>query len=343
MTIHAAEELASGRIDRRQSLLYRRLRRFMLVVSFAGLGICIIAVAALTLLAGLSAHDPRGRLDLVWGKHGVMDGYLQKPRAIAIDSQDRLYLVDMTARIQVFSLDGQFLHAWRTPSSVNGNPSGLSIGLDGSLFVADTHYFQTLVYSPSGALDAKRTIGGRPGNKPGEFGFVTDAVQDSKGNYYIAEYGEFNRIQKFSPAGNFLCQWGGHGSEPGEFRRPQSLAIDQFDHLWIADACNHRIQEFDVSGEEPNLVQVWGKKGRELGQLRYPYDLVLDDTEHVYVCEFGNHRVQKFLRNGSPVASWGTAGRGEGELFNPWAIARDRHGRIHVVDTYNHRVQRIQL
>ena len=57
-----------------------------------------------------------GRLDLIWGRHGISDGRFQKPRAMAIDAQDRVYVIDMTARIQVFDADGKFLRGWRTPA-----------------------------------------------------------------------------------------------------------------------------------------------------------------------------------------------------------------------------------
>jgi DNA-binding beta-propeller fold protein YncE len=263
---------------------------------------------------------------------------------MGIDPQDRLYIVDMTARVQVFDTKtivkgkGKFLRSWETPESQFGKPAGLSIGRDGNVLVADTHYYQVLVYSPEGEL--LRTIGGKKGQGPGEFGLVRDVVQDSQGNYYVAEMGENDRIQKFSPDGKFLLQWGGHGSAPGQLARPESLAVDEKDRIWVADACNHRIQVFDTQG---NLLKMWGSEGKAPGQLYYPYDLVLGDGNTVYVCEFGSHRVQKFTRDGHSLGCWGTCGRGKGELFNPWALARDSQGKIYVLDTNNHRVQCVSM
>jgi sugar lactone lactonase YvrE len=262
---------------------------------------------------------------------------------MAIDRQDQLYIVDMTGRIQVFTPDGKYLRGWRTPEIETGKPTGLSIDHDGNLLVADTHYFRILHYTPQGQLLANRTMGGTFGSRPGEFTLVTDCVQDSQGNYYVSEYGEYDRIQKFSPQRKFLFQWGGHGGKLGQFRRPQSLVIDEQDRLWVADACNHRIQVFDVTGSTAQLVQHWGKPGTEPGQLRYPYGLILDGQGHAYVAEFGNHRVQKFTLDGHSVATWGTNGRGPGELYQPWALVLDSQRRLHVLDTYNHRVQRIRL
>ena len=307
------------------------------------IGLVLLALVALPvlLLASSAEFLREGQVLAVWGRRGVSEGRFLKPRAMAISPDDQLYVVDMTARIQQFDAEGQFIRSWQTPKWDNGKPSGLSFDRDGNLMVADTHYFRLLFYSPEGEL--LRSIGGTPGNGPGEFGLVTDAVQDSQGNYFIAEYGEFDRIQKFSRDGTYLMEWGGHGSEPGEFVRPQNLAIDRKDQIWVADACNHRIQVFDARGDEAKLVRCFGTEGTELGQMRYPYDLVLDGRGHLYVCEFGNNRVQKFAIDGRPICLWGTSGREEGMVNSPWALVRDQRKRLHVLDTYNHRVQTIRL
>ena len=290
---------------------------------------------------GCSAGSSESRPpDLLWGKLGAGDGQFSKPRAMAIDADDLLYIVDMTARIQVFDADGKFLRGWKTPASANGRPTGLTISTDGNLLVADTHYYRVLTYTSMGDMLTDRTLGGTMGQGPGEFGFVTDAVRDAAGNYFVSEYGEFDRIQKFSPEREFLLQWGGHGSEPGHFLRPQHLQIDEEQRLWVADACNHRVQVFDGEGK---VVAMWGSHGTAPGQLSYPYCLALDGKGHVYICEYGNHRVQKFTLDGQSVAIWGSEGRRPGQLFNPWALVLDSRGRVHVLDSNNHRVQRVVM
>ena len=311
-------------------------------VRFCFMG-CTLILSLVALSGCLSDCLPPGLPDLVWGRRGISEGRLQKPRAMAIDAQNQLYIVDMTGRVQVFTEDGEYLRGWRTPEITNGKPSGLSIDQEGNLLVADTHYFRVLFYTPLGQLLEDRTIGGRTGNGPGEFGFVTDAVQDSYGCYYVAEYGEYDRIQKFTREGQYLFEWGGRGRDPGQFSRPQNLAVDAEDRIWVADACNHRIQVFDALGDQARLVRMWGEAGPAPGQLSYPYDLVLDGEGHLYVCELGNHRVQKFTLDGQSLGCWGKSGRQPGELSNPWALVLDDQHRIHVLDTYNHRVQRLSF
>jgi DNA-binding beta-propeller fold protein YncE len=303
---------------------------------------CALVVFALLALVGCDEKRGDtghiGELDKVWGRQGISDGRMQRPRAVTIDADDNLYVVDMTARIQVFTPDGEFLRGWSTPDHEHGRPTGLGIDRQGNILVADTHYNQVLVYSPYGELLQK--FGGTHGTGPGEYGFVTDAVQDSQGFYYVSEYGDNDRIHKLTPDGQQVAEWGGHGTEPGRFQRPQSLAFDADEHLWVADACNHRIQVFDTSGK---LLKIWGEQGSAPGQLSYPYGLALDGRGHVYVCEYGNHRIQKFTLDGQSLGTWGAQGREPGELYNPWSLILDRQGRAYVLDTYSHRVQRVKL
>lgn len=310
-------------------------RRELLAAGSAGI------VAA---VAGCGANPPPdGKPEKVWGLQGTAPGRFQKPRAITIDANDQLYIVDMTARIQVFDRDGNYLRGWRTPEWQFGKPCGLDVDLEGRILVADTHYYRMLVYTKEGKLLDAKTIGGKAGTGQGEFGFLTHACQDKSGNYYISEYGENDRIQKFASDGKYLGQWGGHGSEPGKFLRPQKLSFDKQGRMWVTDVGNHRIQIFEMEANGAKLVGMWGEVGSEPGQLRYPYDIAHDGAGHVYIAEFGNSRVQKFDESGEFISSWGSWGRRAGELFNPWGLVRDSLGTTHILDTYNHRVQRVVI
>src|SRR5262249_31586979 len=145
-------------------------------------------------------------------------GDLVKPRALAIDAKDRLYIVDWTARIQVFDRDGNYLGpTWTPPDYRNGRPSGLSIDRDGNLLVSDSHYNRLLIYAPDGKL--LRTLGGQAGTAPGQLSYVSDAVQDRDGCYYVAEFGDTQRITKLDAEGRFVKCWGAPGTEPGQFAR----------------------------------------------------------------------------------------------------------------------------
>tara|TARA_R110002049_G_scaffold2750_2_gene21795 strand:+ start:680883 stop:681863 length:981 start_codon:yes stop_codon:yes gene_type:complete len=312
------------------------------------LGLSLAAAAASVVPGCVPIGSPQAP-ELVWGRRGLSDGRFLKPRAISIDDSDDLYIVDTTGRIQVFDRDGNRKRGWKTPQTENGRPTGLACltsTKQSRLLVADTHYYRMLVYSLAGELMPEETIGGVAGIRPGEFAFVTDAVCDQQGCYYVGEYGDSDRIQKFDPEGTFMTQWGGTGNTPGRFKRPQSLQVVD-DVLWVVDACNHRIQRFDVTTSTPELIDIWGSQsdqpGRETGQFYYPYDLAIAGDGSVVVCEYGNQRLQRFASDGSWIATWGGPGILPGQLYQPWGVVIDSYDRVHILDSNNHRVQRIAL
>jgi DNA-binding beta-propeller fold protein YncE len=263
---------------------------------------------------------------------------------MAISPDDEIFVIDKTARIQVFNHRGEFLRGWKTPQAANGKPTGASIDpTTGNLLVADTHYFQFLTYTPQGELLAEKTIGGINGSEPGQFGWVTDIARAPDGTLYLAEYGEFDRIYKYSPEGDYIDRFGEHGDGPLQFSRPQTLAVDDEGLLWISDSCNHRIQVVDWRSSKPQSVAILGSEGAEPGQLLYPYGMKLISANRLLVSEFGGHRVQCWQRDGRPLSSWGSPGSELGQLNQPWAVDVDSQERVYVVDSGNNRVQRYTL
>jgi hypothetical protein len=300
---------------------------------------CRLLAALLMLLSGCRKQGEEP--ELVWGKRGISGGELVKPRAIAIDSKDRIYLVDWTARIQAFDRSGKFLGvSWTPPDYRNGRPSGLSVDKDDNVVVSDSHYHCVRIYSPEGKL--LRTVGGDKGTEPGQLGYVSDALRDKDGNFYVAEFGDNQRITKLDADGKFVKCWGSPGSEIGQFARIRAMTLGPDGNLYLADACNHRIQVCTTDGV---FVRAWGQPGAGPGQLSYPYDLAFSHGANpvLYVVEYGNHRVQKFSMTGETLGLWGGPGREPGRLGSPWALAVDSRNRVHVVDSENDRVQRIDF
>lgn len=300
-------------------------------------GLALAAIVAIFHLTGCSG--PSAKPQIVWGRRGFQPGDIVRPRAIAIDSHDRLYLVDFTARIQAYDTDGNYLGpSWTTPDFRNGRPSGLSIDREGNVIVSDSHYHCFRIYDAQG--NELKKFGGESGSEPGQFAYVSDVVQDEDGYYYISEFGENERITKMDSNGKVVKCWGEKGTEPGQFNHVRALALGPDGLIYVADACNHRIQVFDREG---GFVRCWGEPGAEPGKLSYPYDLAFSRDGDIYIAESNNHRVQKFTRDGKSLGTWGGPGRAEGQLHNPWALAVDSKGRLHIVDTENHRVQRIRF
>lgn len=293
------------------------------------LGVPVLLVL-LIFIGGCGGGD---RAEEVWFDVQRGSGRLVYPRAITYSEQlDQFFVVDRTAEIVVLDSNGKELRSWKTPEHVTGKPVGMTIGPDGNLYVADTHYFRVLVYSPEGELLKK--IGSR-GHGPGEFELPCDIAFDSQGRMFVSEYGGNDRVQVFDSSGAFLYAFGEPGRETAQFARPQSLVIVD-DEVYIADACNHVIQVWSIDGRfKRNL----GGVGSGPGQFRFPYGLELDREKNLIVTEFGQSRVQRISRDGRPLAIWGRPGHAEGELMYPWAAVVDQRGRVVVVDAGNNRLQ----
>ena len=303
------------------------------------LALSLLVLSFLPLASGCHPAIELSPSDLtIWGGHDSSEnGKFSSPRAITVGPSDEVYVIDETGRVQVFTCDGVFKRLWRMPSIENGNPEAIWATPANTVYVADTHYSQIIVYSATGEILRKW---GSYGSQDGQFIYPVGVVVNSAGETFVCEYGESDRVQKFAPDAKLLAKWGRFGAGEYEFNRPSGLALDSDGNLYVADAVNHRIYKFTGDGE---LLLTWGKVGNQPGELKYPYDVAVGPQGNVYVCEYGNNRVQKFTSDGNPLASWGTAGRGPGQLAAPWGVAVDPAGNVYVADTGNHRVQKFRL
>ena len=274
------------------------------------------------------------RVEII-GSRGSALGQFNKPRSVAVDGQDNLYVVDMTGRVQKFSPQGEFLLSWQLPQTDLGKPKGMCTDTNGNIVVIEPHYQRVNHFAPDGRLVEQW---GRRGTNTGELILPRAVAVNSRGDVFVSEYTTVDRVQGFRAAGRqpFLC-FGRPGSRPGELNRAEGLEIGPEDRILVADSCNHRIQVFSRDGQ---WLKSFGGPGSGLGELSYPYDVRVDHQGRQYVCEFGNSRIQVFDANNQPLEIIGGAGARPGQFNNPWSIALDSRGNLYVADSANHRVQK---
>ncbi len=180
------------------------------------------------------------------------------------------------------------------------------------------------------------------------FSFPNGVAIDSAGNVYVTEFSG-NRVQKFTPEGVLLSQWGVEGvgfgsSQPGEtgglaqglFGNPTGIAIDDADNVYVSESGTSRVQKFSTDGE---LLGSWGSVGTGPGEFLSAMVVTVDSQDRVYVTDWGDSRVQVFDADGQFLMTWGERGTEPGQLINPTGIAVDHEGNIWVVDRGNHRIQ----
>jgi len=306
----------------------------------------VLATCAVALtLTGCTPSVPSGQAPLqsrlfrsvqIIGSRGVGVGQLNKPRSVAVDAQDNLYVVDMTGRVQKFSSNGVFLLSWQMPQTDLGKPKGLCRDREGNIIVLEPHYQRVNVFSPEAKLLAQW---GKRGTNAGEFTLPRAVAVDSRGEVFVSEYSVLDRVQRFTARGEQLLAGFGHsGTGPGELNRPEGLCVDAQDRVYVADSCNHRIVVYSRDG---HVLRTYGKPGKDRGELSYPYDICVDAAGKQYVCEFGNSRIQVFDANDQPLEIIGDPGLAPGQFNNPWGVALDSAGNLYVADSQNHRVQKL--
>jgi sugar lactone lactonase YvrE len=96
--------------------------------------------------------------------------------------------------------------------------------------------------------------------------FISDGHSPNRGNA---------RVMKFSKDGKFIKQWGGHGSDKGQFEVPHTLAFDSKGRLFVGDRANNRIQIFDQEGK---FLEEWKQFSR-------PSGIFIDRNDVMYVTD----------------------------------------------------------
>jgi tripartite motif-containing protein 71 len=167
------------------------------------------------------------------------------------------------------------------------------------------------------------------------------------GDLFIAD--QFSHVvQRFSPAGRFLGQWGSYGSGPGQFGAVDGLAVDGGGDVYVLDSTHDRIERFTASGR---LLGEWGRPGHALGQFDFgpgfgpdkpPGGGIAVGGGYVYVSDSANNRIERFRLDGSEALLWGPPGSAPGQFSSPRGLAV-AGGVVYVADEGNHRVQALDL
>lgn len=184
-----------------------------------------------------------------------------------------------------FDLDGNLLQSFGAGDMAW--PHGMFVDDDGNVWVTDALGFGdqpdgwghiVIKYSPEG--ERLMTLGqeGQEGKTEELFRKPSDVLVAPGGDIFVADGhdGDGNgRIVKFDADGNYLDEWGQHGTAAGEFRDPHALAMDSQGRLFVADRHNNRIQIFSQDGEH---LDTWTQFARISGMF-------IDDDDILYAVD----------------------------------------------------------
>lgn len=250
------------------------------------------------------------------------------PRSLNVGPDDEIYVLDNAGRVLVYDADDELIKQWEMPDFDVGKPEGVCLLRNGEIAVADTHYHRVVFFDKQGHV--LRMLGDY-GEGPSQFIYPVSVVQDPDGDIYVCEYGNNDRVQKFSESGEFLLEFGKVGTGPGEFQRPAGMIWH--DHkIYVSDAINNRIQIFSDEGD---FQEVLGEKNGGI-PLYYPYDVAIDrNTNELYIVEYGSGRITKTDLQGNVLGRFGKTGMQQGEFLTPWGLTVNSKDQVFVADTGN--------
>lgn len=242
-----------------------------------------------------------------FGGEGSGPGLFDDPRLIAVNPAGEVFVADYSdGRVQKFDASGKFQFLWNTGD--NSYLNGLGIDRSGNVYVlnrskiwkydgANGKLLGQLASDSDRRFDALATTldGGLVAavdsqdilrfNSDGQVVFsladtgvalsgkpesINDIAVDGLGNIYLIG-DDTSTIYKYAPDGQLLARFGSEGDEPGQFRAPETIAVDGQGRIYVSD----------FKG-----IQVFATDGRYLGKFNvqgFAYGLDFTDQGELWV------------------------------------------------------------
>jgi DNA-binding beta-propeller fold protein YncE len=250
------------------------------------------------------AYDRKGNFLSSWGQ-GL---FTYRTHGITVGPDQTLYCTDDgNHTIRKFTRDGKLLLTlgiMHTPSDTGydgkntltvarpgapfNRPTNLAVAPNGDLYVSDGYgNCRVHRFSPSGEL--KRSWG-TPGGGPGEFYLPHGIGVAADSRVFVCDR-ENDRIQIFSPDGDYLTEW-------TDTQRPTHIVFDAQGRAFVSE--------------------LWWHKGQVSGR-------------HGAIHEARHGRVSVYDRDGKVLARWGSADAcAPGSFAAPHGLAVDSGGDVYV-------------
>ena len=257
---------------------------------------------------------------------------MQLPTDIAVATDGRIFVVDSgNDRVVVYDDAGRFLYSFGKTGNGAGqleSPIGIALDRQNSVYIADTHNQRIQVFTTHGTFLGEIALKYKgKAVRP-----IDIAVSNNGKKLYVTE-NRYHKVLVYSPGGKLLADWGGAGSNPGEFRYPATLQVDKKDRLYVVDVFNTRVQVFEPNGELHIIVGSWGVLP---GQLFRPKGVAVSEQGDVFVSDSYLGVVEVF---DSDTRFSHVYGAKEASRFKtPVGIAVGKDKRLYVTEMLKHAV-----
>jgi len=221
-----------------------------------------------------------------------IDDQLRLPSDVAVDGQDRIYILDGTAGlIRVYDQQGRPLFTLGGDRILN-QPLGLDVTAEGDVLVADSGNHRLVLFPSGGRPPRFLPIPSLPGGKPAD---PTDVAFAAEEGVFHAVDNESHRIVTLDRNGKILWSKGIMGRNPEEFRFPFMIDLDSAGNLYVVEVINTRVQVMRPDGTHIRFIGDWGI---EPGQFFRPKGVAVTDNNEIFVTDSYLGVIQAFFQDG---------------------------------------------
>ncbi|MDP3694934.1 MAG: choice-of-anchor D domain-containing protein [Desulfocapsaceae bacterium] len=266
-----------------------------------------------------------------------IDAQVDKPTAVTVDAQGRLYVAESENNwVRVFTQGGQYL------ATLTGLAKPISVAVDaaGRIYVGSASLGNVTVF----AADFTKQL--KLGNGDGEFIEPADIDIDSSGQIYVVDK-DNNTVRVYNTAGVLLKSIGTRGNGNGQLYHPTSLAIDPvsfelviIDHPQIWDDFSQALIDgarIQFLGMDGTFHRGYPKFGYNMnaGQLVKPMQVAVDPDNRIYVSE---SRWQKVMVYGKDGVFLGMIDNSTHPLRTPLGLFMAASSRLYVASLLGEKV-----
>lgn len=216
-------------------------------------------------------YDSNGDYVLEWGGYGSGNGKFDHTFAIAIDSNDNIWVSDRDhGRIQKFNTNGTYLSKITLTGSGDDVVYGVAVDSADNLYAVNENG-TVKKYSSGGTLLATWSNTG-----------ARHIAIDANDNVYVAKYGGSNKVEKYNTSGVLQSSF-------SVSYDPWGIETDQDGNLYVTAINSDKIYKYSPSGTQ---LGVWGSEGDDQGEFNSPRGVAMDGSNTIWVADFYNHRIQ---------------------------------------------------
>ena len=179
-----------------------------------------------------------GRLLQTIDHAGSKSDHFDHPLGVSVSPEGLVYICDSrNHRVTVHDEEGMFLFAFGSKGSGRGcfdGPRDVTFGSDGLVYVTDRGNSRVCVWSKEGSFQ-----------RDFKTKYAPTYIAATGDNHLLITSGTTSyTVMVYTLGGQLVHKFGGSGSNPGRFRAPYGICVDDSGAVYVADYGNSRVQVF---------------------------------------------------------------------------------------------------